>query len=188
MPAQQRRWRHHESMLAPVREQSSERSDERTIGGSKPRALMLTSQNRELVAQQHQLHVLGELGSPTANEQPQDSSKGKVSEGEEHRAILPGPANPPQSWTVLAPFSGSWYSRARVTQQLGRGSDPPSRERTPTRSRVHYEYAEGPGHGCRTHARTADRSFDTLQAESLAPRAASNRTKSANEGDNLGRG
>jgi hypothetical protein len=31
---------------------------------------MLTSQNRKLVAQQHQLHVLGELGSPTASEQP----------------------------------------------------------------------------------------------------------------------
>jgi hypothetical protein len=77
-----------------VREQSSKRSDERTIGGPKPRALMLTSQNRELVPQQRQLHVLGELGSPTANEQPQNGSKGKVSEGEEHCAILPGPANP----------------------------------------------------------------------------------------------
>jgi hypothetical protein len=51
---------------------------------------MLTSQNRELVPQQHQFHVLGELSSAAANEQPQNSSKGKVSEEEEHRAILPG--------------------------------------------------------------------------------------------------
>ena len=50
--------------------------------------------HRELVPQQHQLHVLGELGSPTANEQPQNSGEGKVSEREEHRAILAGPANP----------------------------------------------------------------------------------------------
>jgi hypothetical protein len=77
-----------------MREQSSQRSDERPIGGSKPRTLRLTRQNGELVSQQHQFHVLGELSSATANEQPQNSSKGKVGEGEEHRAILPGsPAN-----------------------------------------------------------------------------------------------
>jgi hypothetical protein len=34
----------------------------------KPRTLMLTSQNRELVPQQHQFHVFGELRSTTANE------------------------------------------------------------------------------------------------------------------------
>src|SRR6266545_5712062 len=79
----------------------SKRSDERTIGGPKPRASMLTSQNRKLVPQQHQLHVLGELGSPTANEQPQNSSKGKVGKGEEHCAILPGPANPPRAGRFL---------------------------------------------------------------------------------------
>jgi hypothetical protein len=114
MPALQRRWCYDESVSAPVREQSCKRSDERTIGGPKPRTLMLTSQNRELVPQQHQLHVLGELGAPTANEQPQNGSKGKVGEGEEHRAILSGPAAP-QSRSVLALFSGSWYSRARET-------------------------------------------------------------------------
>jgi hypothetical protein len=70
MPAQQRRRRHQEPLPAPVRKQSSKRSDERTIGRAKPRTLLLTSQNRELVPQQHQLDVLGELGSSTANEQP----------------------------------------------------------------------------------------------------------------------
>src|SRR5215204_4076101 len=84
MPAQQRRRCYQESVSPPVREQSSKRGDERTIGGPKPRTLVLTSQNRELVPQQHQLHVLGELGSPTTNEQSQNSSKGKVSEGEQH--------------------------------------------------------------------------------------------------------
>jgi hypothetical protein len=87
MPAQQRRRRHHESV--PVREQSSKRGDERTIGGPKPRTLPLTSQQRELVPQQHQFHVLGELDSPTTNEQPQNSSPGEVSEGEEASSDTP---------------------------------------------------------------------------------------------------
>jgi hypothetical protein len=46
----------------PVREQSRKRRDERPISRAKPRSLLPTSQNRELVPQQHQLHVLGELG------------------------------------------------------------------------------------------------------------------------------
>jgi hypothetical protein len=66
---------------AVVREQLRERSDERAVGGSKRRSRLLTSQNRELVPQQHQLHILGELGSATADEQPQSSGKGKVGEG-----------------------------------------------------------------------------------------------------------
>jgi hypothetical protein len=38
------------------------RNDERAIGGPKPRTLLLASQDRELVSQQHEFHVLGELG------------------------------------------------------------------------------------------------------------------------------
>ena len=81
MPAQQRCRRHHEPVPAPVREQSSQRRHERPIGGSKPWSLLLTGQNRELVPQQHQFHVLGELGLPAPDEQPQDGSEGKVGEG-----------------------------------------------------------------------------------------------------------
>jgi hypothetical protein len=91
MPAQQRRWCDHEPLPAAVREQSRKRGDECTIGGAKPRALLLTSQNRGLVPQQHQFHVLGELGAAAADEQPQNSREGNLGEGEEHRAILPGP-------------------------------------------------------------------------------------------------
>jgi hypothetical protein len=100
---------------APVREKSGKRRDERTIGGPKSRTLMLTSQHRELVPQQHQLHVLGELGSPTANEQSHNSSKGKVSEGEEHRAILPGPAKPSELDGSCAVQPFLVFARARET-------------------------------------------------------------------------
>lgn len=121
MPAQQRRRCHHEPVPTPVREQSSKRSDERAIGGPKPRTLMLASQNRELVPQQHQFHVLGELGLSTPNEQPQNSGEGKVREGEEHRFDPPRPSKRPQA--VLAPFSGFWCPRARVKQTLGRSQN-----------------------------------------------------------------
>jgi hypothetical protein len=50
------------NLPAPVREQSRERGDERTVGRSKPRARLLTSENRELVPKEHQFEVLGELG------------------------------------------------------------------------------------------------------------------------------
>ena len=70
-------------MPAPVREQLSKRSDQGTIGGPKLGTLMLASQDRELVPQQHEFHVLGEVGLPPPNEQPQQSSEGNVSEGKE---------------------------------------------------------------------------------------------------------
>jgi hypothetical protein len=77
MPAQQRRRRYYESLSAPVREQSRERGDERTIRRAKPRASLLTSENRELVSKEHQFHVLGELGSSTADEQLRTAAKAR---------------------------------------------------------------------------------------------------------------
>jgi hypothetical protein len=64
-------------MPAPMREQTNKRSDKRTIRRSKPRTLLRASQHRELVSQQHELHVLGELGPSTANEQAQTAAKAK---------------------------------------------------------------------------------------------------------------
>jgi hypothetical protein len=93
MPTQQRRRRHHQPLPAPVWKQSRKRSDECTIGGPKARTLLLASQDRELVPQQHEFHILGELGPSVPNDQPQNSGEGKVGEGEQHRPILPGSAN-----------------------------------------------------------------------------------------------
>jgi hypothetical protein len=91
-PAQQRRRRHHKPVPTAGRKQPRKRSDERPIGRTKQRARLLTSQHRQLVPQQHQLDVPGELGATAAGEQPQACGEGKVGEGEEHRAILPGQA------------------------------------------------------------------------------------------------
>jgi hypothetical protein len=63
---------------------ASKRSDHGTVGGPKLRTLMLASQDRKLVPQQHEFHVLGEVGLPPSNDQLQQSSEGNVSEGKEH--------------------------------------------------------------------------------------------------------
>jgi hypothetical protein len=59
MPTQERRRCHHESLSTPLREQTSKRSDEGTIGRPKLRPLMLASQHRELVSQHQEFDVLG---------------------------------------------------------------------------------------------------------------------------------
>jgi hypothetical protein len=84
MPPQQRCWRHYECAPTPVREQTSKRSDQGTVGRPKLRTLMLASQDRKLVPQEYEFHVLGDVGPPPSNEQPQQSSEGNVSEGKEH--------------------------------------------------------------------------------------------------------
>ena len=90
----------------------------------KPRPL-LTSRNRELVPKEHQFHVLGELGPTTADEQPQDCGKSKVGEGEEHRAILPGPANWFGVDRPLRRSEGFGYPRARVNpEETWQGAEP----------------------------------------------------------------
>src|SRR6266540_87135 len=122
--AQQRRRCYHESVSARVREQSSKRSDERPIGGSKPRALLLTSQNRKLVPQQHQLHVLGALGPSTPNEQPQNGSESKISEGEEHRQILPGRSH--GLWGKETRFGRARRAGGRSVARRRGGEDPRS--------------------------------------------------------------
>jgi hypothetical protein len=146
MPAQQRRRCYHEPVPAPGREQSSKRSDKCTIGGLKPRTLLLTSQNRELVPQQHQFHVLGEFGSPAADEQPQNGREGKVRKGEEHRAILAGPVTGLTIDSSCAVQRFLVIARARETESRGCSNDP-GRERTPKRphrSRIHRKGARRP--------------------------------------------
>jgi hypothetical protein len=98
-----------------VRKQPSKRGDEGTIGGPQLRTLTLASRNRKLMPKQHEFDVFRELGPSTPNEQPQYSGGGKVSEGEEHRPILPGRPKALRL-AILAPASGFWYARARVNQ------------------------------------------------------------------------
>jgi len=62
---------------APVRKQTSKRSDEGTIGRPQLRTLMLASEDRELVPQQHEFEVFRELGPPIPNEQLENSKNAR---------------------------------------------------------------------------------------------------------------
>jgi hypothetical protein len=118
MPAQQRRRRHDETVPAPSRKEASERSDEGAIGRAKLRTRLLTRQHRQLMTEQHEFDVFGELGAPTPNEQPQNSREAKIGEGKQHRAILPARATGLPCRLPLAPLSGFWYfARARQPKQ-----------------------------------------------------------------------
>src|SRR5207247_5704495 len=166
----QRRWRDHEPVPAPAREQSSKRSDERTIGEPKPRTPIVASQHQELVAQQHQLHVLGELGPSTPNEQPQNSNEGKVGEGEEHRPILPGAANARTAHSSCSGQRFLVFARARETTD-GDVAPSPSRDRdTQSRtrpSRTHPPRTQSAARYRRTPARASKPGFDTLQGRPM---------------------
>jgi hypothetical protein len=119
MPAQQRRWRDHEPVPAPLRQQSSKRSDEGTIGGPKPRTPILASQHRELVPKQHQLSVLGELGPSTPNEQPQNSNEGKVGRRRGASTDPPRRSQRPHGGQFLRRQRFLVFVRARETRDGG---------------------------------------------------------------------
>jgi hypothetical protein len=73
MPSQERLWRHHKPVPAPIGKQASERGDEGPIRWPQLRTLSPSAQHRELMPQDDQLDVLGELRPPPSNDQPQDS-------------------------------------------------------------------------------------------------------------------
>src|SRR6266545_3587380 len=135
MPTQQRGRCHHEPMPAPMRKQTSKRSDKRTVGGPKLRRLMLARQDRQLVAQQHEFHVLGELGPSTPNKQLQDSSEGKVSEREQHRPILPGRATIPRVGRACAAQRLLVNARARELSKACQRAEPRRKQTRTVRAR-----------------------------------------------------
>jgi hypothetical protein len=110
MPAQKRLRRHHQAGAPARRKQSSERSKQRSIGWSQPRAPPLPAEHGELMAQHKQLNVFGELAAPTADQQPQHSRKGASADAliarrqeQQGRALSsgarqPGLRSPPTIW------------------------------------------------------------------------------------------
>jgi hypothetical protein len=60
-----------------------------------PMNVLLASQDPELVPQQHDFQLLGELDPPTPNEQPQKSGERDVSERDKHAPIVPRPSEYP---------------------------------------------------------------------------------------------
>jgi hypothetical protein len=70
-------------------EEPSKRREERAIGHSERRPRLLSTKHQQLMPQDKQLDVLGELTAPGSDEQPQQRSEREVNEREEHPPILP---------------------------------------------------------------------------------------------------
>jgi hypothetical protein len=154
MPTQQRRRCHHEAVPALLRKQTSKRSEKRTIGGPKPRRLMLARQDRELVPQSTSSTSLVN----SARRLRTSSFKQQRRQGRRNRAAstdTPRPSDRSHRLAVLAPFSGSWYSHARVASK---SYDGPNRDRRAETNLPNLRRA----HNAARPLRNMDQGFDTL--------------------------
>jgi hypothetical protein len=92
MPAQQRLRRHDQPLPIPRRERPAERGEEGAIGCSKRRPRLLPAKHQQLMAQNEQLDVLGELVAAATDEQPQQCREREIRERKEHPPMPPEPA------------------------------------------------------------------------------------------------
>jgi hypothetical protein len=123
VPTQQRLRRDEQAMAAPGRQQPACGGQQRAVTRSQLRALDLTTQNLQLMAQHEQLDVLGVDASAAAKQQLQQRHEDQVDERQDHRTILSGTtcdADVPGQTSILAPF--------RVVPE----KPPPSRSSAPS--------------------------------------------------------
>jgi hypothetical protein len=91
VPAQQRFWRHDQAASALLRQDSRQRGKQRAIGEAQRGTPLLPSEHDELMSQDEQLDIFGELAAAAADQQPQHSREGEIGEGKEHAPMLPSP-------------------------------------------------------------------------------------------------
>jgi hypothetical protein len=119
MPAQKRLRPYHQAVAAVGREQTGQRCQQRTIGRPQHRTPLLPAKYGQLVSQDEQLDVLGELAAPVSDQQPQHSREGEIGERKQHPRML-SPSRRDQRQRDAAetkPVARQptiWYSRARV--------------------------------------------------------------------------
>jgi hypothetical protein len=89
VPTEQRLRRHDHPLPASRREDPNKRREESAIGCSERRPRLLSTKHRQLMPQDKQLDVLGEVAAPASDEQPQQRGERKVNEGKEHPPMLP---------------------------------------------------------------------------------------------------
>ena len=79
---------------APIsrREHPAERGEQSAIGWLQRRSRLLAPKHCELMPQNKQLDVLGELAVAATHEQPPQRREREIGEGEEHPPMLPEPA------------------------------------------------------------------------------------------------
>jgi hypothetical protein len=106
VPAQQRLWRHDQSLASPPREQARERRKQRLIGRPQQGTPLLPTEHGQLMAQHQQFDIFGELAAPAPDQQPQHGREGEIGEREQHATMLSPPLPPAASTNALVP-SGS---------------------------------------------------------------------------------
>ncbi len=79
------------TLAPPPREQSGKRRKEGTIRRPQRAAPLLPAEHGQLMPQDEQLDVFGELAAPASDEQQQDSREREISERKQHPPMLPEP-------------------------------------------------------------------------------------------------
>jgi hypothetical protein len=85
------RRRNEEARPAPARKRAAQHRQQRTVGWAELGSLHLAAQHVELVAQHHDLDILGMLASQASKQHADESARHKVEEGQGHRRIIPDP-------------------------------------------------------------------------------------------------
>ena len=89
MPAQKCLWRHDQTASARLRQESRQRGKEGAIRWPQRGASLVPSEHDQLMAQDEQLDVFGELTAPVPDQQPEHSLEGEIGERKQHHPILP---------------------------------------------------------------------------------------------------
>ena len=112
-------------MAARGRQQPACGGQQRAVARSQLRALDLTAQDLELMAQHEQLDVLDVYASAAAKQQLQQRHEDQVDERQDHRTILSGTAcdaDVPGQTSVLAPFTRGEHEDSPRRRPPGRAS------------------------------------------------------------------
>jgi hypothetical protein len=78
-------------VATPGRQQARERRKQRAIGWPQQRTLLLPPEHDQLMPQDEQLNVFGELAAPAAGQQPQHGREGEIGERKQHAPMLSSP-------------------------------------------------------------------------------------------------
>jgi hypothetical protein len=89
MPTQERLRRHDRPVPTSRRQHPAERGKEGAIGCSKHRPGLLPTKHHQLMAQNEQLDILGELAAAATHERPQHHREPEVRKRKEHPPMLP---------------------------------------------------------------------------------------------------
>jgi hypothetical protein len=117
MPTQKCLRRHDQAMAAPLRQQTSKRGEEGTIGRPQRGAAGLTAEHDELMPQDEQFDVFGELAAPAPDKQPQNSRETEIGEGKEHPPMFPEYGTGGRETQMVFGGPGCWTRRSRVKRE-----------------------------------------------------------------------